>query len=62
MEDFIIAYLTDDFLHEVAAFISVCQNIAESYVSWLGLTTEEIKYQLQTLPVTYRESCSILLN
>ena len=61
MDNMIIVSLSEEQLEETAAFISSCQNLEESFVAWLGFSKEEIKSQLLTLELPYKESCFIAI-
>lgn len=61
MKEMIISSLNDELLDETAKFISSVQNNDESFVAWLGFTPEEIKSQLLTLTLPFRESCVVAL-
>ncbi len=61
MDELSITSLSEELLEETSAFISRCQNLEESFVAWLGFSEEEIKSELLSLPLPYKQSCLVAI-
>ncbi len=62
MNEILISNLSQETLDETVRFISSYQNADESFVAWLGYSTNEIKSQLMALTPSFNERCLIAVD
>ena len=62
MDEVVISSLSEELINDTVRFISSCQTVDESFIAWLGYSSEEIKSQLLKLTPSFEERCLVAID